>query len=107
MATLATYIAWALITEHGWRYWPAFVGTLALSFVGGGNASTIHGLMGLFNKLLHAGEGRKIKSLESIVPVAGAVTPVPGGVGQMTVACLLVNTLRAACAIAGLPKPAV
>jgi methylenetetrahydrofolate dehydrogenase (NADP+) / methenyltetrahydrofolate cyclohydrolase len=39
--------------------------------------------------------------------VAGAVTPVPGGVGQMTVACLLVNTLRAACAIAGLPKPAV
>ncbi|MDB5574540.1 MAG: bifunctional methylenetetrahydrofolate dehydrogenase/methenyltetrahydrofolate cyclohydrolase FolD, partial [Tardiphaga sp.] len=38
--------------------------------------------------------------------VAGAITPVPGGVGQMTVACLLVNTLRAACAIAGLPKPA-
>jgi methylenetetrahydrofolate dehydrogenase (NADP+)/methenyltetrahydrofolate cyclohydrolase len=39
--------------------------------------------------------------------VAGAITPVPGGVGQMTVACLLVNTLRAACAIAGLPKPAM
>src|SRR5215471_11485211 len=39
--------------------------------------------------------------------VAGAITPVPGGVGQMTVACLLVNTLRAACAIEGLPKPAV
>jgi methylenetetrahydrofolate dehydrogenase (NADP+) / methenyltetrahydrofolate cyclohydrolase len=39
--------------------------------------------------------------------VAGAITPVPGGVGQMTVACLLVNTLRAACAIAGVPKPAV
>jgi len=39
--------------------------------------------------------------------VAGAITPVPGGVGQMTVACLLVNTLRAACAIVGLPKPAV
>jgi methylenetetrahydrofolate dehydrogenase (NADP+)/methenyltetrahydrofolate cyclohydrolase len=38
---------------------------------------------------------------------AGAITPVPGGVGQMTVACLLVNTLRAACAIRGLPKPAV
>ncbi len=37
--------------------------------------------------------------------VAGAVTPVPGGVGQMTVACLLVNTLRAACMIAGLPAP--
>ena len=39
--------------------------------------------------------------------IAGAITPVPGGVGQMTVACLLVNTLRAACAIGGLPKPAV
>jgi branched-chain amino acid transport system permease protein len=35
MATLSTYIAWALIAHHGWRYWPAFVATLALSFVGG------------------------------------------------------------------------
>jgi methylenetetrahydrofolate dehydrogenase (NADP+)/methenyltetrahydrofolate cyclohydrolase len=42
-----------------------------------------------------------------VAETAGAITPVPGGVGQMTVACLLVNTLRAACAIAGLPKPAV
>jgi methylenetetrahydrofolate dehydrogenase (NADP+)/methenyltetrahydrofolate cyclohydrolase len=41
------------------------------------------------------------------VQVAGAVTPVPGGVGPMTIACLMVNTVRAACAIAGLPKPAV
>jgi len=39
--------------------------------------------------------------------VAGAITPVPGGVGQMTVACLLVNTLRAACAIKGIGAPAV
>jgi methylenetetrahydrofolate dehydrogenase (NADP+) / methenyltetrahydrofolate cyclohydrolase len=39
--------------------------------------------------------------------VAGAITPVPGGVGQMTVACLLVNTVRAACALTGLPRPAV
>jgi methylenetetrahydrofolate dehydrogenase (NADP+)/methenyltetrahydrofolate cyclohydrolase len=39
--------------------------------------------------------------------VAGAITPVPGGVGQMTVACLLVNTLRAACTIHGLPAPKV
>jgi len=39
--------------------------------------------------------------------VAGGITPVPGGVGQMTVACLLVNTLRAACAIAGLERPGV
>jgi methylenetetrahydrofolate dehydrogenase (NADP+) / methenyltetrahydrofolate cyclohydrolase len=39
--------------------------------------------------------------------VAGAVTPVPGGVGLMTVACLLLNTLRAACAIHGLPAPKI
>jgi methylenetetrahydrofolate dehydrogenase (NADP+) / methenyltetrahydrofolate cyclohydrolase len=39
--------------------------------------------------------------------VAGALTPVPGGVGPMTIACLLVNTLRAACAIAGSPPPQV
>lgn len=41
------------------------------------------------------------------VTVAGAITPVPGGVGPMTIAYLLVNTLRAACAQAGLPPPAV
>ena len=41
------------------------------------------------------------------VEVAGAITPVPGGVGPMTIVCLLVNTLRAACAQAGLPPPAV
>jgi len=40
-----------------------------------------------------------------VLQVAGAVTPVPGGVGQMTVACLLLNTLRSACAINGLPAP--
>jgi len=38
--------------------------------------------------------------------VAGAITPVPGGVGPMTVACLLANTVRAACAQAGVPLPA-
>jgi methylenetetrahydrofolate dehydrogenase (NADP+)/methenyltetrahydrofolate cyclohydrolase len=37
--------------------------------------------------------------------VAGAITPVPGGVGPMTIACLLANTVRAACAQAGLPPP--
>jgi methylenetetrahydrofolate dehydrogenase (NADP+)/methenyltetrahydrofolate cyclohydrolase len=39
--------------------------------------------------------------------VAGAITPVPGGVGPMTIACLLRNTLEAACAIHGVPMPAV
>jgi len=37
--------------------------------------------------------------------VAGAITPVPGGVGPMTIACLLLNTLRAACAQKGLSAP--
>jgi methylenetetrahydrofolate dehydrogenase (NADP+)/methenyltetrahydrofolate cyclohydrolase len=46
-------------------------------------------------------------AFQEALEVAGAVTPVPGGVGQMTVACLLVNTLRAACAIHGLPAPGV
>ena len=37
--------------------------------------------------------------------VAGALTPVPGGVGPMTIACLLANTVRAACVLVGLPEP--
>jgi methylenetetrahydrofolate dehydrogenase (NADP+)/methenyltetrahydrofolate cyclohydrolase len=39
--------------------------------------------------------------------VAGAITPVPGGVGPMTIACLLLNALIAACARAGLPAPKI
>jgi len=38
---------------------------------------------------------------------AGAITPVPGGVGPMTIACLLLNTLRATCAQKGLAAPAI
>jgi methylenetetrahydrofolate dehydrogenase (NADP+)/methenyltetrahydrofolate cyclohydrolase len=41
------------------------------------------------------------------VEVAGAITPVPGGVGPMTIVSLLFNTLRAACMQAGLPAPEV
>ncbi|WP_375462192.1 bifunctional methylenetetrahydrofolate dehydrogenase/methenyltetrahydrofolate cyclohydrolase FolD [uncultured Enterovirga sp.] len=41
------------------------------------------------------------------VAVAGAITPVPGGVGPMTIACLLANALQAACARRGLPLPAL
>lgn len=36
---------------------------------------------------------------------AGAITPVPGGVGPMTIACLLANTLTAACRANGLEEP--
>ncbi len=41
------------------------------------------------------------------VQVAGAITPVPGGVGPMTIACLLRNTLIAACRRRGWPAPAL
>ena len=34
--------------------------------------------------------------------VAGAITPVPGGVGPMTIACLMVNTVTAACWTGGI-----
>ena len=46
-------------------------------------------------------------AFDEVLKVAGAITPVPGGVGRMTVACLLVNTLRAACARAGLEAPKI
>ena len=42
---------------------------------------------------------------ESCATVAGAITPVPGGVGPMTIACLLANTLTACCRANGLEEP--
>ncbi len=41
----------------------------------------------------------------SCAAVAGAITPVPGGVGPMTIACLLANTLTACCRAHGLDEP--
>ena len=54
-----------------------------------------------------AGEGGKTKLVgdvdyEAAKEVAGAITPVPGGVGAMTIVCLMQNTLIAACAQNGL-----
>jgi methylenetetrahydrofolate dehydrogenase (NADP+) / methenyltetrahydrofolate cyclohydrolase len=43
----------------------------------------------------------------AVSAVAGAITPVPGGVGPMTIACLLRNTVLAACRRRGLPDPAL
>ena len=43
---------------------------------------------------------------DSAVNVAGAITPVPGGVGPMTIACLLANPVTAACQQAGIEEPA-
>jgi methylenetetrahydrofolate dehydrogenase (NADP+)/methenyltetrahydrofolate cyclohydrolase len=59
-----------------------------------------------------AGEGGKPRivgdvAYDEAAAVAGAITPVPGGVGPMTIACLLLNTVRAACTIAGVPVPAL
>jgi methylenetetrahydrofolate dehydrogenase (NADP+) / methenyltetrahydrofolate cyclohydrolase len=42
---------------------------------------------------------------DSCATIAGAITPVPGGVGPMTIACLLANTVTAACRALGLPEP--
>jgi methylenetetrahydrofolate dehydrogenase (NADP+)/methenyltetrahydrofolate cyclohydrolase len=42
---------------------------------------------------------------EAVKTVAGAITPVPGGVGAMTIVCLMQNTLIAACHQNGLPIP--
>ena len=44
-------------------------------------------------------------AFEEAVRVAGAITPVPGGVGPMTIACLLANTVVAACRQAGIEPP--
>jgi len=41
----------------------------------------------------------------SAAEVAGAITPVPGGVGPMTIACLLANTVTACCRANGLEEP--
>jgi len=42
---------------------------------------------------------------DSCSEVAGAITPVPGGVGPMTIACLLANTVTACCRANGLAEP--
>lgn len=56
------------------------------------------------------GEGGKTKlvgdvDFASASEVAEAITPVPGGVGPMTIACLLANTITACCRANGLPEP--
>lgn len=49
------------------------------------------------NRIAEGGKNRLVGDcdLEAMLPVAGAITPVPGGVGPMTIACLLENTLDA------------
>jgi methylenetetrahydrofolate dehydrogenase (NADP+) / methenyltetrahydrofolate cyclohydrolase len=46
-------------------------------------------------------------AFDEAAQVAGAITPVPGGVGPMTIACLMLNTLTAACAQNGIEAPSI
>ena len=59
------------------------------------------------NRIERDGKGKLVGDCDfaSCEKVAGAITPVPGGVGPMTIACLLYNTVRAACAIHKVKTP--
>ncbi|WP_370252098.1 bifunctional methylenetetrahydrofolate dehydrogenase/methenyltetrahydrofolate cyclohydrolase FolD [Nioella sp.] len=62
------------------------------------------------NRIQHPENPEKTKLVgdvhfDSAAAVAGAITPVPGGVGPMTIACLLANTLTACCRANGLAEP--
>ncbi|MFN3845538.1 MAG: bifunctional methylenetetrahydrofolate dehydrogenase/methenyltetrahydrofolate cyclohydrolase FolD [Paracoccaceae bacterium] len=59
------------------------------------------------NRVERDGKARLVGDVDfaSVAAVAGAITPVPGGVGPMTIACLLANTLTACCRAHGLPEP--
>ena len=59
------------------------------------------------NRTLRDGKTRLVGDVHyaSAAAVAGAITPVPGGVGPMTIACLLANTVTACCRAHGLAEP--
>ncbi len=59
------------------------------------------------NRIERDGKARLVGDVhyDSAAAVAGAITPVPGGVGPMTIACLLANTLTACCRAHGLAEP--
>jgi methylenetetrahydrofolate dehydrogenase (NADP+) / methenyltetrahydrofolate cyclohydrolase len=59
------------------------------------------------NRIEREGKGKLVGDCDfaSCAKVAGSITPVPGGVGPMTIACLLHNTVRAACAQKSVPVP--
>ena len=59
------------------------------------------------NRIERDGKTRLVGDVHyaSAAEVAGAITPVPGGVGPMTIACLLANTVTACCRANDLPEP--
>ncbi|MBV9464235.1 MAG: bifunctional 5,10-methylene-tetrahydrofolate dehydrogenase/5,10-methylene-tetrahydrofolate cyclohydrolase, partial [Verrucomicrobiae bacterium] len=58
------------------------------------------------NRVLENGQKRLVGDVdfEAAAEKASAITPVPGGVGPMTIAMLMANTLKAARRAAGLPQ---
>ena len=63
--------------------------------------------VGVNRKILPDGKTKLVGDVAyaEAVEIAGAITPVPGGVGPMTIACLMRNTLIAAFMQAGLQQP--
>ena len=59
------------------------------------------------NRIERDGKKKLVGDIDyaSCAQVAGAITPVPGGVGPMTIACLLANTITACCRANGLQEP--
>jgi len=59
------------------------------------------------NRIEEDGKNRLVGDVDydAAFEVAGAITPVPGGVGPMTIACLMHNTVEAAKKLSGLDKP--
>ncbi len=59
------------------------------------------------NRIVRNGKIRLVGDVQygSAAAIAGAITPVPGGVGPMTIACLLANTLVACCRAHGFSEP--
>jgi methylenetetrahydrofolate dehydrogenase (NADP+)/methenyltetrahydrofolate cyclohydrolase len=59
------------------------------------------------NRIERDGKNKLVGDVDfaSAAERAGAITPVPGGVGPMTIACLLANTVTAACRANNLPEP--
>ena len=59
------------------------------------------------NRIERDGKNKLVGDVDfaSASEVAGSITPVPGGVGPMTIACLLANTLTACCRANGLAEP--
>jgi branched-chain amino acid transport system permease protein len=114
MATLSTYIAWTLTVNHGWGYWPAFVFTLAVSFLGG---AAVHqtvirpnekgsvlrvvivtiGLLIMINGLVTLIWGGEVRAVESPFPAGtteiGGVAITTADIGTIAVVLAIVALL--------------